>query len=175
MAAAAAMAGGAALWLVRGRPDQRGGFRELQWPDLIPAGWDPKLRLPAVSPATQLDGDPASARLLAELRAKLDSAPTVDALNGLDAKIAGYVVPLEGRQSDQTEFLLVPYFGACIHTPPPPANQIVHVTSMLPAPGPRAMETVWVSGRLTATRQVSAMGASGYQMKAVALERYVAP
>lgn len=41
--------------------------------------------------------------------------------------IPGFMVPFEDSMTGVNEFLLVPYFGACIHTPPPPPNQIVYV------------------------------------------------
>lgn len=41
-------------------------------------------------------------------------------LDGKEITIAGFVIPLEGTESNITEFLLVPFFGACIHVPPPP-------------------------------------------------------
>ena len=48
-------------------------------------------------------------------------------LNGKNIRIPGYLLPLEFEDKKVVEFLLVPWVGACIHTPPPPANQIVHV------------------------------------------------
>ena len=48
-------------------------------------------------------------------------------LNGKSIRIPGYLLPLEFKDKGVTEFLLVPWVGACIHTPPPPPNQIVHV------------------------------------------------
>ncbi len=48
-------------------------------------------------------------------------------LNGKTIRIPGYLLPLEFEDKKVTEFLLVPWVGACIHTPPPPPNQIVHV------------------------------------------------
>ncbi|HEV8313022.1 MAG TPA: DUF3299 domain-containing protein, partial [Burkholderiaceae bacterium] len=69
------------------------------------------------------------------------------------------------------EFLLVPYFGACIHSPPPPANQIVHVFAASGS-GARMMEAVWVSGVIRAFRADSAMGTSGYRMEAQRVEAY---
>jgi Uncharacterized protein conserved in bacteria len=47
--------------------------------------------------------------------------------DGTRVKIPGFMVPLEDDAEKVSEFLLVPYVGACIHTPPPPPNQIVHV------------------------------------------------
>ena len=48
-------------------------------------------------------------------------------LNGQNIRLPGYLLPLEFKDKQVTEFLLVPWVGACIHTPPPPPNQIVHV------------------------------------------------
>ena len=56
------------------------------------------------------------------------AAPVVEALNGQHVKIPGFVVPLDASGETVKEILLVPYFGACVHVPPPPSNQIVHVT-----------------------------------------------
>jgi hypothetical protein len=89
--------------------------------------------------------------------------------------LPGYVVPLEESAQGMKEFLLVPYFGACIHTPPPPANQIVHVFSAKPVEGFHSMDTVWVVGTLKTERAESDMGRSGYRIDAIAVERYVRP
>ena len=49
-------------------------------------------------------------------------------LNDKDVRIPGFIVPLEYKESEiVTRFLLVPYFGACIHEPPPPPNQTIYV------------------------------------------------
>ena len=48
-------------------------------------------------------------------------------LNGMNIRMPGFLLPLEFADKKVIEFLLVPWVGACIHTPPPPANQIVHV------------------------------------------------
>ena len=48
-------------------------------------------------------------------------------LAGKRVSIPGFMVPLEDDLEQVTEFLLVPYAGACIHVPPPPPNQIVYV------------------------------------------------
>ena len=61
------------------------------------------------------------------IRKKLDEAPIVKSQLNKKVRLPGYAVPLDADRSDKREFLLVPYFGACIHTPPPPANQIVLV------------------------------------------------
>jgi hypothetical protein len=66
----------------------------------------------------------------------------------------------------------VPYFGACIHSPPPPANQIVLVVPATPAKGLRAMEVVWVTGVMSAKKGDSVMGARGYRIERATIEPY---
>ena len=66
----------------------------------------------------------------------------------MNVRIPGYVIPLEFSGTDVTEFLLVPYYGACIHTPPPPANQIIDVTLEHGIALDGLFTAVWVNGRL---------------------------
>jgi len=109
------------------------------------------------------------------MRAVWDNAPVNVALDGTAARLSGFVVPLDNTQGGIREFLLVPYFGACIHTPPPPANQIVHVIASDTVKGLHAMDTVRVSGLLKAARYSSAdMGVSGYEIKSASVEPFVA-
>ena len=72
------------------------------------------------------------------------------ALDGTLVRLPGYLLPLEYTGKDVTEFLLVPWVGACIHTPPPPPNQIVHVKSDKPVSvGGGMFAPVWVTGQLS--------------------------
>jgi len=156
------------------------GYTELRWDDLVPKGWDPMKGLKDKGlVGAQLgaldDADPKTAELMRQLREAWDNAPTEPALNGAKVRLPGYLVPLEEGPAGHTEFLLVPYFGACIHTPPPPANQIVLVLPAKPAAGYRSMDTVWVSGVLKAARSPSMMGTSAYRLEAAQVERYKAP
>lgn len=73
------------------------------------------------------------------------------AVVGQLVRLPGYLLPLEFKGKDVSEFLLVPWVGACIHTPPPPANQIVHVTPDRPFPSSSLFLPVWVVGKLVAT------------------------
>ena len=66
------------------------------------------------------DADPRAMKALEQLRNAWNNAPVVSSLNGSRIRIPGFIVPLENQRGQVTEFLLVPYFGACIHTPPPP-------------------------------------------------------
>lgn len=153
--------------------DTGGTARTIEWDELVPPGWDPLKDFKGMNLGMMNDGDPRSAALLKRMREVWDQAPVNDALNGAQVRIPGYVVPLEDGKAGLKEFLLVPYFGACIHTPPPPANQIIHVLPDTAAKGLRSMDTVWVTGRLQAFRGDSAMGVSGYRLQAQRVEPYV--
>lgn len=68
-------------------------------------------------------------------------------LNGKSVRLPGYLLPLEFKEKRVTEFLLVPWVGACIHTPPPPPNQIVHVRLEKGYDlGDEIFTPVWVNG-----------------------------
>mgnify|MGYP001366545313 CR=1 FL=1 len=102
---------------------------------------------------------------LEKMKALWDAAPTVPAMAGAKVRLPGFAIPLENKGGKVSEFLLVPYFGACIHSPPPPANQIIHVILAKPLKGLQSMDAVWVSGALSITRSDSPWGASGYRMQ----------
>jgi len=94
---------------------------------------------------------------IAKLMAKIKVIQTsiVEELSGQQIRIAGYLLPLEISGTMVTEFLLVPYFGACIHTPPPPPNQIIHV-KIAPKEGysiKKTYEAVWVTGVISAKKE----------------------
>ena len=148
---------------------------ETRWEDLVPKDWDPAKRFRDLNIGALNDSDPRVMQMMREMRAAWDDAPTNSKLDGAQVRLPGYVVPLEAVQGNIKELLLVPYFGACIHTPPPPANQIVHVVVERPLKGLRAMDAVWVTGMLKTRRQESAMGVSGYAIQGGTIERYVAP
>lgn len=160
-----------------GGPERDAKYRETRWYELGPKDWDPykmarELRRQGKSFE---DSDPRAADLLKKLRDIWDNAPVNPALEGVAVRIPGYVVPLDESKSGMTEFLLVPYFGACIHTPPPPSNQILHVKASHPLENLHSMDNVWISGRLHATRSDSSMGISSYAMTLDYVHPYVRP
>ena len=76
----------------------------------------------------------------------------VDALDGQLVRMPGYLLPLEFADTGVTEFLLVPYVGACIHVPPPPPNQIVFVRAKAAFRSKGLFTPVWVTGRMSIKR-----------------------
>lgn len=145
--------------------------RTIGWEELVPKDWDPMKELKGIDLSKLDDSDPRASELLMKLQEVSNNAPTNPALNGVDIRIPGFIVPLEEVKGEVTEFLLVPYFGACIHTPPPPANQILHVRPKQGAKF-RAMDTVWVTGRMQTVRNDSMMGVSGYEVTADSVTKY---
>ena len=124
--------------------------------------------LPAVSAqdpaASAQDTTEVEWRMLAGLNYRTGEKPEeLAALEGKLVKIPGFTVPLEDWASSATEFLLVPWVGACIHTPPPPPNQLVYIEM---DEGKRAKmdgwNPVWVEGVLTIEMTKSVYGDVGY-------------
>lgn len=165
------------LSLAQARPTS-GAPPEISWDDLIDERWAKEMQAEMMALGRLgflKDGTEAADRAMEKLRRKWDEAPIVRKHLGQSIRIPGYVVPLDADRSKQREFLLVPYFGACIHTPPPPANQIILVspnsqTKMKNLP--ESMATVWVHGVLEEARVTTSQGVTGYRLVASAVLPY---
>jgi len=156
-------------------PAKAAGIKEINWDALMPADWNPMKSMEAINLGAMNDGDPRAQKALEQMREAWNNAPVSSALNGTRVRIAGFVVPLEGQRGEVSEFLLVPYFGACIHTPPPPPNQIIHVNPAQPLKSEAASEAVWVSGILETVRSETGMGNASYRMRGVTVTPYRKP
>ncbi len=96
--------------------------------------------------------------------------------NNKRIRIAGYIVPIEYDEKQIiTEFFLVPYFGACIHVPPPPPNQLIYVKHPKGFQLPDLYTPFWVEGTLALETQENELGLSSYSMRNVKLTRYEEP
>ena len=108
-----------------------------------------------------------------KLKALWAEAPVVPALDGQRIRLPGFVVPLDFDATEITEFLLVPYFGACIHVPPPPPNQTVLVVTADGAPFRGGLfDTVWVEGRMQVEHFGSELGDAGYRIDGATISPY---
>lgn len=94
-------------------------------------------------------------------------------LNGAYIKMPGFIIPFDVSAEGVTNFMLVPYVGACIHTPPPPANQLVMVNAATPWPGDQLWDAVWVTGMMRTQLQSTNLGQTGYSIAADEMEVYV--
>ncbi|GFE63808.1 DUF3299 domain-containing protein [Litoreibacter roseus] len=138
--------------------------KEVMWDDLIPPG----------VPYSEIIGE-----------GELDEVndlwnPIYDAngvklneeLNGAYIKMPGFIIPLEVSAEGVKDFMLVPYVGACIHVPPPPANQLVLVNAARPWPGDQLWDAVWVTGVMRTQLQSTDLGQTGYFIAADDMEIY---
>ncbi|MDC0602062.1 DUF3299 domain-containing protein [Aliiglaciecola sp.] len=116
-------------WLIEGTP-----FTPIEWKELIPKDEIAVIQKYQTKPAvtvndlTQqiLNSIEASGDL--EYQQTLVSTNTVESMVNTNVKISGFVVPIDFYASKNPKFIfIVPYFGACIHFPPPPPNQMFFV------------------------------------------------
>ncbi|MFV3328751.1 DUF3299 domain-containing protein [Pseudomonas sp. NY15372] len=146
--------------------------RTLDWPALIPEGAPvvPVQQAP-LHDLSQLGS--ALAEAASAARQQAPDAPVVKALDGQQVKLPGYIVPLEvSEEGRTTEFLLVPYYGACIHVPPPPSNQIVHIVSEMGVRIEDLYQPYWIEGRMQVKATSSELAEAGYQMEAEKIYAY---
>ena len=140
--------------------EQSGDVRTLQWHDLLPE--NEVVPPPIVDHSSvPLDNFP-----------HIMQAPTVASLDGELVRLPGFVVPLDVIEGKVSSFLLVPYFGACIHQPPPPPNQIVHVSFAVPVELDSMYAPVWVTGRMRIETYSDTFVEAGYALAGREVEPY---
>ena len=94
-------------------------------------------------------------------------------LNETKVRIPGYTVPFEfGANAEIKEFLLVPYYGACLHAPPPPPNQTVFVIAEEPIRLRDLAQAVWIEGTLFTQTQESELADAAYTIRVDRVETY---
>ncbi|MCE0464667.1 DUF3299 domain-containing protein [Pseudomonas uvaldensis] len=150
--------------------------RDLAWSEMIPAGAPPEV--PNMTPLHDLSqmGNALAAESAPAAKQDLPNAPVVKELDGQQIRLPGYIVPLEvSEEGRTTDFLLVPYFGACIHVPPPPSNQIVHVKSEVGVKLDELYQPYWVEGPMQVKPSTSELADAGYQMEAEKIYVYELP
>ena len=135
---------------------------DLQWAALIPGG-----EAGAAAPRGMVEHG--------ELPAGPESAGSYEVVHDFDGKtvrLPGYLVPLDLGLAGGTEFLLVPYFGACIHVPPPPPNQIVYVTTEDAYAMEALFEPVFVTGRFDTVTLATDLAEVAYSLSADSIDAY---
>jgi hypothetical protein len=138
---------------------------EISWDDLIPPG----VPYSEIIAEGEMDERNDIWRPVFDANAtKLN--PTLD---GAYIKMPGFIIPIDLSTDGVTSFVLVPYVGACIHTPPPPPNQLVFVTTQTPWPSTDLWEAVWVTGQMQHEIQTTDVAETGYLLNADEMEVYV--
>ena len=140
--------------------------RELTWDEMIPpVSAPPSAAFPGAGIPDKSGEKPAYVPMY--------TFNPVKELDGQYVKLPGYIVPLESDAGGLlNEFLLVPYFGACIHVPPPPPNQIVYVKLKKPFNLKSMADPYWVTGRMSTKVWTSDMADSDYVMTGDAVELF---
>lgn len=147
--------------------------KEFSWDDLIPADYQPDAMFAQLDVNSLQDGDPKAQEAMDKLRALWKEAPVVKTLEGRKIRLGGFAVPLDGDGKITTEFLLVPYYGACIHVPPPPANQAILITldkpqSIIKQP----FDAIWVEGVIHIEKFSNDLADAGYAIKNAVITPY---
>ncbi len=165
--------------------------RDLKWQQLIPVDSAGMLssdslrgviqhgQVAAIDPvlATIAGNDPQSEAQSTGTGRKASrriSSEVVPELNGERVRMRGFVVPVGFDGTKVKEFLLVPYVGACIHVPPPPANQIVLIEAATPFEIGGMFEAVAVTGTMRTEAMSNEIASFGYQIAAAQVERIAA-
>ncbi|MCQ6261372.1 DUF3299 domain-containing protein [Alcanivorax sp. MM125-6] len=145
------------------------------WDTLVPKDWDPRAEYQAISkeiygnnsPDQLDDTDARAVELFDAMQDAWSNAPLRQDLDNTALTLPGFVVPLEGDDKNLREFLLVPYFGACIHFPPPPRNQVVLVKMQGEGmPVDMMWDAVEIEGTLKVDSQDTEYGTAGYVLEA---------
>ncbi len=148
-------------------PAPTAAARKLDWDALLPTAERGNFSNAPPAPVHDYLGERGA-------RVQQSGSTQVDAsLDGVRVKLPGFIVPLGSSEDGAvTEFFLVPYFGACIHVPPPPPNQIVYVTM---APGLHLQsiyDSYWIVGRLHVGRNRTGFALAVYSLAADGAELY---
>ena len=129
------------------------GYRETDWLDLMPKD--------EVEDLVKAQSLPVNHTASGE---QYGSFRTVPGLDGLKVRLAGYIVPVEQADGKVSEFFFVPYFGACIHVPPPPPNNIIYVRLRKPSSDLNMFDAYWLTGTIKTERLSNNIAATAYTM-----------
>ncbi len=138
--------------------------QEIGWEELMPEGEEERLtELYQQQIILLYGGGGVEEGSSADQAIQIGTFNTVPELAGQTVRIPGYTVPFEyGSDAEISEFLLVPYFGACLHAPPPPPNQTIFVRSETPIKLRDLAQAVWVEGELRTETAESPLASAAY-------------
>lgn len=135
---------------------------DLEWKDLRPRG-----SRGHAGPSQSLSHSSIPSRRFSDPRA----FAVVKDYKGRRVRLPGFLIPLDLGSAGATEFLLVPFVGACIHVPPPPPNQIVHARSADPFQVKALFEPVYAVGVLDTVYAETELAQASYTLAVDAFEK----
>ena len=159
-------------------------FETIEWPDLMP----PEVLAILLNPPeyiAEIEDGSAEDQISSQMRSAVNqseedayqqalvSTDVNENLDGAMIRIPGFVVPLEfDEEQTISQFFLVPYFGACLHMPPPPPNQIILVNAPKGIQMSALYDPFWIEGQLSTSFQENDMATSAYAMRLQRIEPY---
>jgi hypothetical protein len=159
-------------------------YPEIEWTALMPiddleALLNPPAFLDEIDEGSRLDSldmlltgnnnDPRSARYLQAL----DSTRIIEDFNNKRIRIPGFIVPLVSDEKQNiSEFFIVPYFGACMHLPPPPPNQILHVKTDIKIRLNSLQDAFWFEGQIKIETIDNLLGKAAYSLRLEGISPY---
>ena len=148
--------------------------RTIGWDDLVPDEYRPEPGLVDKYNRGEIDdNDPRIIALKEKIEELKKLVPVNKKLDGQTIRMPGFVVPVEIENKIVKEFLLVPYHGACVHVPPPPANQTVYVITTQDSAGEyKNFDTVWVTGTIKVVNTSTDLADTGFTIYATQIEPY---
>ena len=159
-------------------------YKAIEWVDLIPED-DLEALLNPPSYVTEIEDGSLEDQISLSIQNKiaaanddryqqaLTSTKVVPEMNDQSIRIPGFIVPLEfDEEQNVTQFFLVPFFGACIHEPPPPPNQIIFVEVPDGIEQNSLYDAFWVSGTLKTSIVENEMAKSAYSIENAFVEIY---
>lgn len=159
-------------------------FETIEWPDLMP----PEVLAILLNPPeyiAEIEDGSAEDQISSQMKSAVNqseedayqkalvSTDVNENLDGAMIRIPGFVVPLEfDEEQTISQFFLVPYFGACLHMPPPPPNQIILVNAPKGIQMSALYDPFWIEGQLSTSFQENDMATSAYAMQLKRIEPY---
>ena len=159
-------------------------FETIEWPDLMP----PEVLAILLNPPeyiAEIEDGSAEDQISSQMKSAVNqseedayqqalvSTDVNENLDGALIRIPGFVVPLEfDEEQTISQFFLVPYFGACLHMPPPPPNQIILVNAPKGIQMSAVYDPFWIEGQLSTSFQENDMATSAYAMQLQRIEPY---
>ena len=147
------------------------GAEQITWEALMPEGEEERLTemyMMALQDRNSIEEGSAG-----DVAMQIGTYSTVPELDGKKIRLPGYTVPFEyGVDAQIKEFLLVPYFGACLHAPPPPPNQTLYVTTDEAIALGDLAQAVWIEGTLRTQTQETELAGAAYTVELTNIEPY---
>ena len=150
------------------------GITEIGWEELMPEGEEERVaEMYQAQMARLYSGGGIAEGSAADQAIQIGTFNVVEEMDGMKIRLPGYTVPFDyGSEAEISEFLLVPYYGACLHAPPPPPNQTVFVETEEKIKLRDLSQAVWIEGTIRTARQDTELADAAYTIEMTGWEIY---